>query len=82
MLGDYGLTWPWESLHVEALAWFDHWLKGSDTGILEGPRIRYVLPGAEGWREADTWPCPDANVSRLSRCAPTARLADGRRRGR
>ena len=22
------LTWPWESLHVEALAWFDHWLKG------------------------------------------------------
>lgn len=40
MLGDYGLTWPWESLHVEALAWYDHWLKGRDTGILEGPRIR------------------------------------------
>ena len=56
MLGDYGLTWPWESLHVEALAWFDHWLKGRDTGILEGPRIRYVLPGAEGWHEADAWP--------------------------
>ena len=36
MLGDFGLTWPWESLHVEALAWFDHWLKGptpeSSTG--------------------------------------------------
>lgn len=58
MLGDYGLTWPWESLHVEALAWFDHWLKGSDTGILEGPRIRYVLPGADGFHEADTWPVP------------------------
>ena len=58
MLGDYGLTWPWESLHVEALAWFDHWLKGRDTGILEGPRIRYVLPGAEGFREADRWPVP------------------------
>ena len=37
LLGDYGLTWPWESLHVEALAWFDHWLKGADTGILDGP---------------------------------------------
>ncbi len=36
MLGEFGLTWPWESLHVEALAWFDHWLKGRDTGILEG----------------------------------------------
>jgi predicted acyl esterase len=58
MLGEYGLTWPWESLHVEALAWFDHWLKGSDTGILEGPRIRYILPGAEGFREADSWPLP------------------------
>ena len=58
MLGDYGLTWPWESLHVEALAWFDHWLKGNDTGILEGPRIRYVLPGTDNFREADSWPVP------------------------
>ena len=24
MMGDYGLAWPWESLHIEALAWFDH----------------------------------------------------------
>ena len=60
MLGDHGLSWPWESLHVEALAWFDHWLKGQDTGILEGPSFRYVVPGAEGWRETDTWPLPGA----------------------
>jgi len=56
MLGKHGLAWPWESLHVEALAWFDHWLKGRDTGILEGPPIRYVMPGSEGWRTADSWP--------------------------
>jgi uncharacterized protein len=49
-------TWPWESMHVEALAWFDHWLKGRDTGILDGPRIRYWLPGAEQWRTCDAWP--------------------------
>jgi predicted acyl esterase len=59
MLGRYGLTWPWESLHTEALAWFDHWLKGRDTGILDGPPIRYVLPGAEGWQTADSWPPAD-----------------------
>ena len=59
MLGER-LTWPWESLHVEALAWFDHWLKGDDTGITEGPRIRYALPGAEGWRTAEQWPPPDS----------------------
>jgi predicted acyl esterase len=58
MLGAYGLTWPWESLHVEALAWFDHWLKGQDTGILEGPPVRYMLPGAEEWRTAESWPIP------------------------
>jgi uncharacterized protein len=65
MLGEHGLAWPWESLHVEALAWFDHWLKGRDTGILEGPRFRYVLPGAEGWRSADIWPLPDVTHQSL-----------------
>jgi hypothetical protein len=58
LLGDFGLTWPWESLHVEALAWFDHWLKGRDTGIMDGPRIRYYLPGADEWRTAQSWPPP------------------------
>ncbi len=56
MLGKFGLTWPWESLHTEALAWYDHWLKGRDTGITEGPPIRYFLPGADGWHTADCWP--------------------------
>jgi len=60
MMGLHGLAWPWESLHIEALAWFDHWLKGHDTGILEGPHVRYILPEAEGWRTTDAWPIPEA----------------------
>ncbi|TGD86563.1 CocE/NonD family hydrolase [Mycolicibacterium sp. CH28] len=56
MLGEYGLTWPWESLHVEALAWYDHWLKGRDTGVLDGPAVRYVLPGTDEWHTAESWP--------------------------
>jgi predicted acyl esterase len=56
MLDKYGLTWPWESLHVEALAWYDYWLKGRDTGILDGDRVRYALPGSEGWRSSEAWP--------------------------
>lgn len=59
MMGEHGLAWPWESLHIEALAWFDYWLKGQDTGILEGPCLRYILPEAEGWRVADRWPLPE-----------------------
>jgi predicted acyl esterase len=60
MMGEHGLAWPWESLHIEALAWFDQWLKGQNTGILDGPVFRYVLPNAEGWRTADSWPIAEA----------------------
>jgi uncharacterized protein len=62
LLGDHGISWPWESLHVEALAWYDHWLKGRDTGILDGPAIRYQLRKgeADGWHTADSWPVRDA----------------------
>ncbi len=60
MTGEHGLAWPWESLHIEALAWFDQWLKGQNTGILDGPHFRYVLPEAEGWRTSDVWPIPEA----------------------
>ncbi len=58
-----GLSWPWESLHYEALAWYDHWLKGRDTGIMDGPPIRYVLPGAQGWRTAETWPPAESRLT-------------------
>lgn len=59
LLGPNGLAWPWESLHVEALAWFDHFLKGRDTGILEGPPVRFQMPGAgDGWRALESWPPP------------------------
>ena len=66
MLGEFGLTWPWESLHIEALAWFDHWLKDQDTGILEGPAIRYWVPGADEWRTSDVWPPADSEPRVLS----------------
>jgi uncharacterized protein len=62
MMGEHGLAWPWESLHIEALAWFDHWLKGRDTGILDGPRIRYVVPGTEGFRTSNVWPPAEARL--------------------
>jgi predicted acyl esterase len=53
-----GLSWPWESQHLEALAWYDHWLKERDTGILDGPPIRFWLAGADEWRTAERWPPP------------------------
>jgi len=69
MLDKFGLTWPWESMHIEALAWYDHWLKGKDTGILEGPPIRYFLPGADRWCTAESWPPSDAPHHEFALCA-------------
>lgn len=69
MLGAGGLTWPWESLHVEALAWFDHWLKGRDTGIMEGPAIRYFMPGADEFFTAEQWPPGDLATRSWHLCA-------------
>ena len=71
LLSPGGFSWPWESLHCEVLAWYDHWLKGRDTGVMDGPPIRYQVPGADGWRTADQWPPPEAGLT------PFALRADG-----
>jgi len=36
--------------------WFDFWLKGEDTGIMDEPSFSYYCFGAEEWRWADQWP--------------------------
>lgn len=71
MLPPGGFAWPWEALHYEVLAWYDHWLKGRDTGVMDGPPIRYQVPGIDGWRTATDWPPPEAELT------PFALRADG-----
>jgi predicted acyl esterase len=58
-----GFDWPWESMHDEVLAWFDQWLKGRETGIMDGPPIRYQLVGTDGWRTSQTWPPAEAALT-------------------
>jgi putative CocE/NonD family hydrolase len=36
--------------------WFDHWLKGIDTGLLEEPPVRIFVMGANVWRQEGEWP--------------------------
>lgn len=38
------------------LRWFDHWLKGLDTGMLNEPPIRIFVMGANVWRDEQEWP--------------------------
>ncbi|ACM28730.1 CocE/NonD family hydrolase [Rhizobium rhizogenes] len=42
-----------------SLRWFDHWLKGNDTGIMDEPPVQLYLMGSGGkWLDSDTWPLP------------------------
>ena len=54
--------------------WFDHWLKGERTGIMERPAVFYSPRAwvedresyvADDWRCAERWPPPGASPHRL-----------------
>ncbi len=38
------------------LRWFDHWLKGIDTGLMSEPPVRIFVMGANRWRDEADWP--------------------------
>jgi putative CocE/NonD family hydrolase len=52
---DFG---PEAALDVDRLQirWFDHWLKGKDTGLLAEPALRLFDMGSREWREFSAWP--------------------------
>jgi uncharacterized protein len=50
-LGDGGLA----ELHI---AWFDHFLRGVDNGVLDAPAARLYLLGEEKYIDEPTWPVP------------------------
>ena len=43
-------------LNEEDLRWFDYWLKGIDTGIMDEPPIRIFVMGENVWRFEHEWP--------------------------
>jgi predicted acyl esterase len=43
-----------------SLRWFDHWLKGIDTGLMKEPPVQIFMPGGTGeWKDSDEWPLPE-----------------------
>jgi uncharacterized protein len=47
---------PFHQFHDEIVAWYDYWLKGIDTGIMNEPPIKIWVRGAEDWRYGHEWP--------------------------
>lgn len=40
----------------QMLRWWDHWLRGIDTGIMDEPAVTLFVPGRGAWTHADDWP--------------------------
>jgi uncharacterized protein len=65
VLGAPSYELPVYSWQGEAIAFFDHVLRGSDNGYAEQPPVRYWVDGAERFETAATFPPADADPLRL-----------------
>jgi predicted acyl esterase len=50
---------PLYQLQHEAVRWFDHWVKGKETGIMDEPPVRLFIMGTNEWKAASDWPVPE-----------------------
>jgi uncharacterized protein len=49
---------PFYQFAWELLRWYDQWLKGMDTGIMEEPNIRLFVQNEDEWINAPDFPIP------------------------
>jgi predicted acyl esterase len=63
--GPSHLERPWHSFHNEVLRWYDYWLKGIDTGIMDEPPVKVWVMGANQWYHADDWPAPETRWTKF-----------------
>lgn len=55
----YYLDRPVYQYQNESLRWFDYWLKGINTGIMDEPPIRLFIQNTGNWKNASQWPLPE-----------------------
>jgi putative CocE/NonD family hydrolase len=56
---------PFRALHDEIVRWYDYWLKGIDTGIMNAPQVRYWVQGEHQWRSGSDWPLPETQWTKF-----------------
>jgi predicted acyl esterase len=47
---------PYRYTQEETLRWYDHWLKGMDTGIMDEPPLKLYITGLNRYRYEYEWP--------------------------
>lgn len=50
---------PFHENHDEMFRWYDYWLKGIDTGIMDEPPVSFAMEGTYEKRYAEQWPPPN-----------------------
>ncbi len=68
ILGPAEYELPVYSWQLEALAFFDHVLRGAANGYSEQPPVRYWLEGADRFATAESFPIPGSQVVRYTSC--------------
>jgi putative CocE/NonD family hydrolase len=55
---DFGIRAAGSSIDMVGmdLRWFDYWLKGQDTGLMDEPPVRIFVMGDNVWRHENEWP--------------------------
>ena len=54
-----------DEYNAEVVRWYDYWLKGIDTGIMDEPSIRFWVNGAAEWRTEQEWPLARTRWTKL-----------------
>ncbi len=63
--GPAHLSRPFHSFHDEILRWYDHWLKGRDTGVMDEPPVKIWVMGENKWCYGNDWPLPETVWTKL-----------------
>jgi putative CocE/NonD family hydrolase len=50
---------PVYQMQYESLRWFDYWMKGMDTRIMDEPDVRLFVQGTGEWKQSTDWPLPE-----------------------
>ncbi len=56
---------PWTDHHDLLLRWYDHWLKGIDTGFMDEPPIQLLIKGRDEYRFESEWPLARTRWTKL-----------------
>ncbi len=63
--GDEMAIFRSEEMRQNLLRWYDHWLKGNDTGMMAEPPVTIFVRGQERYRPESAWPLARTRYTKL-----------------